>query len=91
MMNVGSGKCGEFTLLDIISIASFVISLQNLDLNLTQEDIDNATADLDARVNNRLALALDEIHNHLKIQDNKLDYIMEVLNDENKSTGGRND
>lgn len=35
---LGSGENGELTFLDTLAIASFLISMQNLDLNLTQED-----------------------------------------------------
>ena len=43
MSGLGSGDNGEFTFLDIISIISFCVGLQNLDLNLQQEDLDNQT------------------------------------------------
>ena len=37
--NQGSGPNGEYTFLDMLSIASFVIGLQNLDMNVDQNDM----------------------------------------------------
>ena len=85
MSGLGSGDNGEFTFLDIISIISFCVGLQNLDLNLQQEDLDNQTQELDAR----LRAVVDDIHKHLQEQDLKIDKILEVLGyDENKRSGG---
>lgn len=79
MKGLGSGDFGEFTFLDYITLVSFFIGLENLDLNITQEDMDKQTADLDAHVNAQLHDALTEIHQHLEIQDNKLDKLLELL------------
>ena len=79
MKGLGSGDYGEFTFLDYITLVSFFIGLENLDLNITQEDMDKQTADLDARVNTQIHDALTEIHQHLEIQDNKLDKLLELL------------
>lgn len=75
MSNLGSGNNGEWTFLDILSIASFCISLQNLDLNISQENLDNQTQDLDRR----LRAVVDDIHQHLKNQDTKIDKILNML------------
>ena len=40
MKGLGSGDYGEFTFLDYITLVSFFIGLENLDLNITQEDMD---------------------------------------------------
>ena len=37
-MRLGSGESGEFTFLDMLSIASFLVGVENLDMNLTQDD-----------------------------------------------------
>ena len=79
MKGFGSGEYGEFTFLDYLTIASFLIGLENLELNITQEDMDRQTADLDARVNDKLEKALADIHSHLQIQDKKLDDILRRL------------
>ena len=76
MIICGSGAGGEFTMVDIIGLLSFAVGLENLDLNITQEDMDAQTADLDARVNKRLEKALNDIHTHLRTQDDKIDELL---------------
>ncbi|MBR4377272.1 MAG: hypothetical protein IKP50_00070 [Bacilli bacterium] len=66
----------QLGLLDIISIMSFIIALMNLDENLTQND----KQELIEELSNKTNLMLTEIHTHLEVQDNKLDKIMEALN-----------
>mgnify|MGYP007069857496 CR=1 FL=1 len=80
----GSGDNGEFTFLDTLSLISFAIGLKNLDLNITQEHLDKQTADLKAQVDEDVNFALNEIHNHLQMQDDKINSILEVLNNGNK-------
>lgn len=83
-MGLGSGSNGEWTFLDIVSLISFCVGLQNLDLNISQENLDNQTQELDAS----LRKVVDEIHRHLTIQDEKLNKILEGINyDENKELG----
>ena len=77
-------ESGELTLLDILSIISFCVGLQNLDLNLQQEDLDSQTQELDRR----LKAVVDDIHKHLKMQDEKINRILEVCDDKNKRDGG---
>jgi hypothetical protein len=74
-MKIGSGDCGELTFLDSLAIIGFCVGLQNLDLNLAQEDLDNQTQELDAR----LKAVVDDIHRHLQAQDAKIDMILEAL------------
>lgn len=76
MSGFGSGDNGEITFLDLLTIMSFCIGLQNLDLNIAQEDLDNQTQELDAR----LRKVVDDIHKHLQEQDVKIDYIISTLN-----------
>ena len=56
--------------LDILSIISFAIMIQNqsklIDIQDVQKEVDRA---------------LEELHSHLEVQDNKIDKILEVLND----------
>ena len=78
-MRLGSGEQGEYTFLDIISIISFVVGLQNLELNITQESLDKQTAELKEQVDNEVSVALAEIHSHLEMQDDNLHLIMERL------------
>ena len=70
---------GQLDFLDLISIMSFVIGLENLEMNITQNDIANQTAEIDERVNDHLQSVLNEIHKHLEEQDNRLSAIEETL------------
>ena len=65
----------QLTLLDVISILSFLIGLGNLDMNITQEDIQKTTTILDEK----LKKEVEDIHSHLAIQDIKLNHIVELL------------
>lgn len=78
-MGLGSGENGEFTFLDNIAIVSFFIGLLNLEENLTQSD----KQELEDVVNRRIDQIIQEVHSHLKAQDEKLDIILERLEDNN--------
>jgi hypothetical protein len=65
----------QLELLDLLSIASFCIGLMNLDENITQGDMQ----DLEQQFNTQTKKVLDEIHNHLKSQDLKIDEILNKL------------
>ena len=83
---IGSGENGDLTFIDIISLISFWVGLENLDLNVAQEDLDNQTQELDRR----LREVVDNIHEHLQEQDRKIDLILEAINnDKNKELGRR--
>ena len=75
MKKIGSGKDGELTFLDAISVLSFIVDLQNLDLNVTQQDFQEEAAYLDGM----LRLSVKNLQDHLSIQDSKLNIIMETL------------
>lgn len=68
-MKIGSDENGEFTFIDIIALASFIVGIQNLDENITQNDLSE-----------QLSRVVDEIHRHLEEQDDKIDRILEVIN-----------
>ena len=76
MIICGSGKDGELTFIDMISLISFAVGLENLELNVTADDIAAQTADLDARVNEKFHDLLTEIHTHLRTQDDKLEELL---------------
>lgn len=76
---IGSGENGELTAIDILSILSFIVGLQNLDLNVDQNDMDAQTREIDKRANQLVNAAIDEIHQHLKQQDKKIDQILSLL------------
>ena len=70
----------EITLLDLLSIISFCVGLKNLDLNITEQDITSQTQELDRKLRMQVA----DIHKHLQMQDEKLNHIIEVMeNDKN--------
>ena len=69
----------ELNFLDIITLLSFVISLENLESNMTQNDKQDLQRDLSEKAD----WILNEIHSHLEAQDKKIDLIMEKLNEKN--------
>ena len=63
--------------LDILTVLGFVVSVENLNQNLSQndkQDLQNDLADKSDKI-------LQEIHSHLELQDAKLEWIMEKLNE----------
>ena len=66
----------QMTMIDIMSILSFCISVMNLNENLSQSDKQELQNDL----TNKIKLVLSELHSHLKEQDKKIDKILEILN-----------
>lgn len=77
----GSGNNGEFTFLDAITVISFLIGVENLDMNISQTDLQEETNRLDKKVDEKVQLALSEIHEHLEKQDTILQRLEEKLND----------
>ena len=76
---MGSGDNGALTFVDLIGILSFLIGLQNLELNIGQNDLVEQTQDIDARAEAHVNKALAAIHAHLEAQDAKLDRILEAI------------
>ena len=72
---MGSGKNGEWTFLDLVTLISFVIGLENLELNVSQDDLQKESERLDKSMRENV----EEIHRHLEVQDRKLNQIMELL------------
>ena len=62
----------QLSFIDLLSIASFVVSLENLEENLTQSD----KQDLQKDLTDKADLLLKEIHKHLEQQDQKIDEIL---------------
>ena len=75
MSGLGSGNNGEFTFLDELAIASFVIGIINLDENLGQSD----KQELQNNLAEKADVILAEIHQHLEEQDKKLDEILKEI------------
>lgn len=80
---IGSGANGELTWLDLLNVLSFYIGLKNLDLNIDQNDMDRQTKEIDERANELVHDAITEIHQHLEMQDKKIDKILSMLGDKN--------
>ena len=70
---------GQLNFIDLLSIMSFYIGLLNLDMNITQTDIQKQTTELDDRLSLHLREALNEIHQHLEDQDVKLSEIQQQI------------
>ena len=73
---------GAWTFLDFLTLAGFVIGLQNLEMNIDQNDMQAQTQDINKAADRLVSSALSDIHAHLQKQDKKLDDIMEILNHE---------
>ena len=61
--------------INTVNVLDFLISMKNLQENTAQTDQQN----FEERVNEKIQLALKEIHNHLQEQDKKIDLIMKKL------------
>lgn len=66
---------GQLDFLDLITLASFVIALQNLEENITQSD----KAELQEDLQEKTDKLLQEIHGHLEEQDALLKKILEEI------------
>lgn len=73
----------ELDFLDVLSVASFVIGLQNLDLNITQNDLADQTKEIDAKAEEKVNRLLNEIHQHLQEQDEKIAELLRRTENEN--------
>ena len=76
---MGSGTNGEWTFLDIVTLISFVIGLENLEMNITQNDVQEQTKEINKTADERVDRLLGEIHSHLEMQDKKLNEIVQRL------------
>lgn len=74
-----------FSYIDYVNLLDLSISIANLRSNKTQE----ASQKLESNFNKKLNLALDEIHSHLKEQDEKINFIYNKLGG-NINDSGRN-
>lgn len=69
----------KLTFIDILSILSFFIGVENLDMNISQTDLQEETARLDKKVDEKVNNALAEIHDHLQEQDKKLELLLRSI------------
>ena len=65
----------QLTFLDLLNVMSFLIGLENLESNLTQND----KADLQKSLSENAERLLTEIHSHLEAQDKKIEEILSRL------------
>ena len=65
----------QLTFLDILNIASFLIGIENLEMNLDQNDKQDLQKNLSEATDKLLA----EVHAHLETQDKKIDEILRRL------------
>ena len=65
----------QLEFLDILNILSFVVGVMNYEENLTQGD----KQDLMSALEEKTESMLDDIHNHLREQDEKIDSIIERM------------
>lgn len=80
MTNNGSGSNGEYTFLDVLNILSFIIAMQNYNLNIDQNDMQ----EIENQFSAKMSSVVDEIHKHLQIQDDKIDEILSRLDNMQK-------
>ena len=78
-MNIGSGERGELTFLDVVALLSYIIGVENLEMNITQSDVQEQTKEINRTADERVDRLLSEIHSHLEMQDKKLDAIIQRL------------
>ena len=69
----------QLDFLDLLNILSFVIGILNYQENLTQSD----KQELLHKVDEDTQTAIQEIHNHLQMQDDKINRIINILEDRN--------
>ena len=65
----------QLTFLDILNIASFLIGIENLEMNLDQNDKQDLQKNLSEATDKLLA----EVHAHLEAQDKNIDEILKRL------------
>ena len=58
----------EWSFIDLVSMASFLLSIANLEQNLDQNQLQGS-----------LNQVMADVHNHLQDQDEKLDQILSLL------------
>ena len=74
-MNYDNFNNKQLSMIDILSILSFCISVMNFDENLSQTDKQDLQKDLSDKMN----IILKEIHEHLEKQDIKINQILEEI------------
>lgn len=65
----------QVDILDVLSVLSFLIGVENLEYNISQDDMQKATERLDTALREEVR----QIHEHLNEQDLKLNYITSMI------------
>ena len=65
----------QLDILDVLSVLSFLIGVENLEYNISQDDMQKATERLDTALREEVR----QIHEHLNEQDLKLNYITSMI------------
>lgn len=68
------GRDGQMSFMDALAIVSFMIGVANYGENVSQSTMQDT-----------VSLAVEDIHSHLKAQDEKMDYILSLLKGGNQS------
>lgn len=63
-----NGSNGQMSFMDVISLVSFIIGLANYNENVDQGQLQET-----------VSKAVKDIHNHLQIQDQKIEEILSLL------------
>ena len=69
----------KISFLDAITLVSFVIGLQNLEMNIDQNDMQRQTQDITQTADELVTKAIEDIHAHLQEQDKKIDKILKAF------------
>lgn len=69
------GNNQQLDILDMITIVGFILNIQNYGKNVDQSKMQKA-----------ISQAVGDIHDHLQIQDEKIDSILEMLKGEHDGT-----
>lgn len=64
-----NGQSEQWDILDWMGVISFIISIANYNENLSQSKFQEV-----------INSAVEELHTHMKSQDEKIDQILEILN-----------
>lgn len=74
-MLIKDSNGNSIDLLDVLTVLSFYVGILNLDMNITQNDLQRSADTLDKALRTQVS----EIHAHLKEQDRLLREIKEKL------------
>lgn len=74
----------RLSFLDAITLVSFLIGLQNLEMNIDQNDMQEQTQTINKTADALVTKAIADIHQHLQEQDEKIDMLVRLLNENHR-------